>query len=344
VSDNKYNVVLAGCGGMANAWMKTAMELPSVKIVGLVDIRHEAAKALAEKYNLPAEIAGTSIRDAILRGNANLVFDVTIPAAHHEVVMAALSNGCHVLGEKPLSDSMSCAREMVAAAQKANRQYAVMQNRRFDPNIRAVRKALVEDKAVGAVEEVHGDFFIGAHFGGFRDLMDDVLIVDMAIHSFDQARYISGCDPVSVYCHASNPGHSWYKGNASATCIFEMSNGVVYTYRGSWCAEGLQTSWECSWRVVCEKGTLLWNGASEIRAQKVKEGGKHAFMSEMEDVPVAIEPLAHTGHAGLIRDFIDCLDTGRTPLTTAADNIKSLAMVMAAVESSKTGQKVPITV
>ena len=164
----------------------------------------------------------------------------------------------------------------------------------------------------------------------------------MAIHTFDQARFLGNCDPVSVYCHSFNPKHSWYKGNASAICIFEMSDGVVYTYRGSWCAEGLQTSWESQWRIVGAKGTMLWDGGSNIRAAHLKPEGKPGFHSEMEETTIKVEALPYTGHGGLIRDYIECLQTGKTPLTVCSDNIKSLAMVMAAVESSRTNKKVRI--
>ena len=66
----------------------------------------------------------------------------------------------------------------------------------------------------------------------------------MAIHTFDMARFISGADPVAVYCKEWNPSGSWYDHDASAIAIFEMTGGIVYTYRGSWCAEGLNTTWE----------------------------------------------------------------------------------------------------
>lgn len=341
VAEKQYKIVVVGCGGMSNAWISNALKIPGCSIVGLVDVRREAAAAQAQKYNLGDGVVFDTLQQALETTKADLVFDVTVPGAHHEVTLTALKNNCHILGEKPLSDNLPHAQEMVSAAKKVGKLYAVMQNRRFDPNIRAVRKA-VQSGAIGEVEEVHADFFIGAHFGGFRDVMEDVLIVDMAIHTFDQGRFICGCDPVSVYCHSSNPKHSWYKGHASATCIFEMSNGVVFTYRGSWCAEGLQTSWESNWRVVLSKGTLLWDGAKGIKAAAVKPDGKHGFHSEMIDVPVEIDPLPYGGHDGLIRDFIECLQTGRTPMTICDDNIKSLAMVMAAVESRKTGKKVAI--
>jgi predicted dehydrogenase len=76
---------------------------------------------------------------------------------------------------------------------------------------------------------VNADFYIGAHFGGFRDQMQHVLLLDMAIHSFDQARMVMQADPVSVYCREWNPKGSWYQHGASVVAVFEMTGGIVYT-------------------------------------------------------------------------------------------------------------------
>jgi predicted dehydrogenase len=51
---------------------------------------------------------------------------------------------------------------------------------------------------------------------------------------------------------------------------------------------------------------------------------------------------AKSQHEALIFDFLDCLATGRTPQTICTDNIKSLAMVEAAVESAKSEKKVKV--
>ena len=74
--------------------------------------------------------------------------------------------------------------------------------------------------AIGDLVAVHSDFFIGAHFGGFRDVMDHVLILDMTIHSFDQVRFITGRNAERVYCHEWTPRHSWHKHGPSASAIF----------------------------------------------------------------------------------------------------------------------------
>ncbi len=339
--DRKLKAVLAGCGGMSRAWLNVAKDLDRLEMVGLVDLSTEAAQKRAEEYGLAEAVTGTDLHAVLDQTGPDIVFDCTVPEAHVQVTLEALRHGCHVMGEKPLADSMENARKMVAAAQEAGKIYAVIQNRRYDPKIRRLR-AFLESGALGPLTTVNSDFYIGAHFGGFRDRMEHVLLLDMAIHTFDAARFLIGADPVSVTCKEWNPSGSWYDHDASAIALFEMSNGVVYCYRGSWCAEGLNTTWESDWRIIGQNGSVLWNGQEEFRAQTVAERG--SFFSKWQDVEVpqfdAGEKVG--GHAGLIREFVRCVESGDTPETVCSDNIKSLAMVFGAIESARAGRTVEI--
>ena len=337
----KVRAVLVGCGGMSRAWLSAASERSDLEIVGLVDIDKKNARWRAEEYRLENAEVGSDLKAVLRDVHPDVVFDVTVPSAHTDVTVTALRHGCHVLGEKPLADSMANARRSLRAAAKAGKIYAVIQNRRYNPNIRRLRRLLAKNP-IGPLTTVNCDFYIGAHFGGFRDRMEHVLLLDMAIHTFDQARLITGADPVSVYCQEWNPAGSWYDHDASAICIFEMSDGLVFTYRGSWCAEGLNTSWECDWRIVGTKGSATWDGGEGICAQAVKKGG--AFHAQMRDLPVPALAAKDRvgGHAGLIDEFVDCVRRGRTPETVCTDNIKSLAMVFAAIESAKRGRRVAV--
>ena len=212
---------------------------------------------------------------------------------------------------------------------------------RFEAEIRALRQ-FIESGAIGKPTTANCDFFIGAHFGGFRDRMAHVLLLDMAIHTFDQARLITGSNPVSVYCHEWNPVGSWYDHDASAVAIFEMTGGIVFTYRGSWCSEGRNTEWESDWRIIGENGSVTWDGGTQFEAEKVKTAG--GFRSEMETLtmPPAGKELRTGSHEGNIREFVDCVLSGGQPETTGTDNVHSLAMVFGAIESATSGRKVAI--
>ena len=336
----QFKVVLVGCGAMSKEWIRVALQIPNLELVGMVDLYEENARTRAAEFNLERVQIGTDLAQMLGRTKADLVFDVSIPEAHYGVALEAFKHGAHVLGEKPLADSLVRAIEMVNSATHSQLTHSVMQNRRFDPNILNVKKFL-ESGQIGAVTTVNADFFIGAHFGGFRDSMAHVLLLDMAIHTFDQARFMTGCDPKNVYCLEFNPKDSWYAQGSSAHCIFEMSDGVVFNYRGSWCSEGFHTTWESDWRVIGTRGTLRWDGGGYQKAQIVSETG--GFLSKHTELELPkLEHQTARGHEGLIRDFMTNLEQQTAQATPSSDNIKSLAMVFAAVESAETGLRVPV--
>ena len=336
-----FRTILVGCGNISHAWLEPTVSHPLIDYVGLVDLDPARAELIKEKYGLTWAVISQDLAELLTQIRADLLFDCAVPEAHAEITLLALQHGCHVLGEKPLAMTMAEAGGMVTAAQAAGKTLAVMQNRRFLDGVIRLRQAIGAG-LIGELTTLNADFYIGAHFGGFRDEMEHVLLLDMAIHSFDQARYIGACDPRSVYCHEWNPAGSWYRHGAAAMAIFEMSDGVVFNYRGSWAAEGLRTSWECQWRAIGTKGSIFWDGHDLFQGETILGGdGLLRDMAPL-DIP-APAPLPATGHAGLLLDFLTCLEKGRTPNTVAADNIHSLAMVLAAIESSTTGQKVTIT-
>ena len=338
-------VVLVGCGSMARTWVRAAVEDPAIRLTGLVDLDTAHAHRLAAEFDLPTDLVYADLGEAIDATRAEAVFDVTIPEAHRGVTLHALARGCHVLGEKPLSVDMASAREMVAAAEAADRVYAVTQSRRAHPAFHAIRRYLADD-GLGRVAEVHADFFRGPRFGGFRDQMAHPLLVDMAIHAFDNARQLTGADPLRVFAQAWNPAHSWYAGQASALAIFEMTDGLTFTFRGSWCADGHPTAWDADWRIVGGRGTLRWDGESQIHLQHRRDdpADPAAFEPALVSEVLSPEPLPHQGHTLLIREFArHVLSERRTPLECpASDNLRSLAMVHAAVQSADSGQPVCI--
>lgn len=337
----KRKAVVVGCGGISAAWMNAMADFDDVEIVGLCDLREENIATFRERWGVQPRSMGADLSTVLRESDADTVFDCTVPEAHASVAVTAMEAGCDVLGEKPMAPTMEQARSMVAAARKTGKTYAVIQNRRYLSSIRRFRKTIEESK-IGDLTTLNVDFYIGAHFDGFRAEMAHVLLVDMAIHTFDQARYISGTDPVRVTAVDWNPSGSWYRDGASAVAIFEMTGGVRFVYRGSWCSEGVNTSWEGDWRAICREGTLRWDGGENVWGERAAEGDGLIRTFAAMDVPPD-EPLAHTGHAGVIREFLDSLRAGKKPMTDCTDNIKSIAMVLSAVESAERGCTVDVS-
>ncbi|MFB3881075.1 MAG: Gfo/Idh/MocA family protein [Armatimonadota bacterium] len=329
--------VVVGAGAISNSWFPPLAQ-EKVEIAAVVDLRIDAAQAQIAKYDLSA-LASDDLAAVLARVKPDLVLDLTVPEAHRQVTCAALEAGCHVISEKPMASSMAEARVMVSVSERTGKLYMVSQNRRWSPQHEAVRRAIAQC-TIGNLTTVNCDFYLGAHFGGFRDQMPSPLILDMAIHHFDLARFMSGADPVAVYAREFNPKGSWYKGDVAASCIFEMTDGVVFTYRGSWCAEGFHTSWNGDWRFIGDAGTLIYAQDQDPRAQIV--AGDAGFNRPLRDESVPVPELEAVTMHGALREMLRFLSTGERPQTECHDNIKSLAMCFSAIESSKRGCRIAV--
>lgn len=334
----KLTAILVGAGGISRAWFTALKNRDDVEVIAVADLKPEAAETRVREYGLHAAVF-PGLSEALKWRIPDMVFDCTVPPAHCANSVLALRSGCHVLSEKPLAQSVAEARRIVAAMRASGKIHAVMQNRRAMKEIIAYRNVICRE--LGELTTLNADFYIGAHFGGFRDEMEHVLLLDMAIHSFDQARFIAGCDPRTVFCKEFNPKGSWYRHGASAVAIFTMSNGAVFTYRGSWCAEGFPTSWECDWRAIGTRGTAKWVN-SDVTGVRVV--GTDGFSRVCEDLQIPVPDIALSGHAGIIDEFIRCVKTGGTPQTVCDDNIKSLAMVEGAIRSAESGLEVQVEI
>jgi predicted dehydrogenase len=334
-----------GCGAMSREWLRSAAEL-GIQVQALVDIEEKNARLRAEEFKLDVPIF-TDLKTAIQEAPADALFDCTIPVAHKQVSSTALAAGLHVLEEKPLALNFQDAAELVALAKSAGKLHVVLQNRRFKRGIRQLREMLLQG-VIGELTTVHVDFFVAPHFGGFREVMPHVLLADMAIHAFDAARFVTGQNAKAVFCEEWIPKNSWYSSGPSVVAVFRMAAGVRFSYRASWCADGFRTSWDGSWRIIGTEGTLIWDGEEDLRAERLPADHlttqPNAFLKEMETVLPAAEPdPAQTrGHFSVMHQFLSAATGGPLPETVSSDNIHSLAMVLAAVESAEQGRWVEV--
>lgn len=341
----ELRAALVGCGAMSRAWLQAAAKIPGLRIVALADLEHPRAQDRAAEFDLKDAVIVGNVQDAIKQSRPDLVFDVVVPSARYEVVRAGLAAGCHVLSEKPMAQTLDEARDLVARAQEAVRIHAVVQNRRYVAGVRRIARAL-KGGAIGDIASVHADFFLAPHFGGFREEMDHVLLLDMAIHTFDALRCMTGLAALGVYCCEWNPPSSWYRQGSSAAAIFELETGAAFVYRGSWCAPGLPTSWEAGWRFVGAKGTLVWDGADAIRIEALTSGERQGLFDPVKPVepPALAESDRIGGHFGVLSDFVAAVREGSEPETSGRDNIRSLAMVFGAIESAEAQRRISILV
>jgi len=326
VSD-PVKVVLVGAGGMGKAWLATILADPAVELAGIVDLDLAVAEAAAVAAGVPDLPRGRDAVELAAATGAEAVVNVTVPRAHHPVTTAALFAGYPVLGEKPVAENVSQALSLVAAAEVSGQRFVVSQSRRYNAHLFAFKE---QARVLGDLGVLTTEFYKAPHFGGFREEMAQPLLVDMAIHQFDSARFLLDAEPVSVYCESYNPSWSWYSGDAAASAVFEMSGGVRYVFTGSWCAPGKETSWNGSWRLSGSEGSALWNGDDAPEFEAAPDAAPAPSVDPGREI------------AGSLAAFAAALRSGEPVMGEVHDNVLSLVMVEAAVESAATGTRVRV--
>jgi predicted dehydrogenase len=315
---------------MGRAWLNTVEASPLVELAGIVDLDLAAASAGAAAMGRAVSVGTGTARLAADVG-AQAIINVTVPAAHHSVTTEALTAGLPVLGEKPVASTLAQGMSLAAASELSGQLFMVSQSRRYNRRLFAAKRLA---SSIGNVGIVSADFFKAPRFGGFRDAMEHPLLLDMAIHQFDMARFLLDADPVSVFCEEYNPSWSWYRGDAAATAIFEMSGGERFVFTGSWCSPGLETSWNAAWRISGEHGSVIWDGDNEPLMESAALDDEPAGEVKSEDPGQEIE--------GALADFVWALRTGAEPMGQVHRNIMSLAMVESAVLSASSAKRVMV--
>ncbi|MGV8876373.1 MAG: Gfo/Idh/MocA family protein [Rhodoglobus sp.] len=106
-------VGVVGCGNVSRRYLHNVADDDSLSVVACADAVFSAAQAIAAEFDIAAM---TTVDELLQRDDIDIVLNLTIPAAHASVTMAALRAGKHVYTEKPLAADIVDARAILALA------------------------------------------------------------------------------------------------------------------------------------------------------------------------------------------------------------------------------------
>jgi predicted dehydrogenase len=325
-------VVLVGAGDACRLWLPVVAAMPDADLLGLVDLDAERGRRLLREHGLDVPVR-TDLRAAIAELRPAVVADLTPPANRRAVAGAAFAAGCDVVAEKPLAESVAGARALIDLAEAAGRRLVVMQNHRFHPAVERLR-AWIRSGAAGRIGLLDCELHRAVAPFPRAEALPSPLLTDMAIHAFDQARNLTGCDAVRVHCREVRPPESGFAGAPVALCTFELEGGLVFTYRGSWAAAGHETPWFGRWRVDGTRAVARWEGDGAPVVERLLEHTAAGPRFERTLLEGSVEP---NDHPAAVPALLRGLAGGVPVATEAADNIHSLAMVQAAIAAARDG-------
>jgi predicted dehydrogenase len=220
-------VCVIGLGPIGNIHSDVYAADELAELVGVCDIDEDRANAAAERLGVTAFYnVQTMLRElspdicSVATGGYEYASD------HYEPVMLALEAGCHVLCEKPISNEIPRAEEMVARAREKGLCFGVDLNHRFTPAARLARK-WVDEGRLGHLLFINMSMWIKNP----NESSPYFQLKALHPHTVDVMRYFCG-DIEAVQCFATKaPGRDIW---STAQFNMRFKNGVVGSLTGSY--------------------------------------------------------------------------------------------------------------
>ncbi|HEU4325570.1 MAG TPA: Gfo/Idh/MocA family oxidoreductase [Roseiflexaceae bacterium] len=332
-------LIQVGLGGWGQNWHANVLRpFAGVDLVGFVEPDATMREQARERLDVPPERCFGTLAEALHASDAEAVLITASLGAHIPVATAALEAGKHVLVEKPFAATVEEARGVVEAAEARGLVLMVSQNYRFYPAIRATL-TLLREQVLGPVDAVTIDFRRYANINSDpatrHQALAQPLLMDMAVHHFDLMRLLLGQEPQQVSCHAWNPPWSRFVEPAAAAATIFFDGGAVVSYRGSWVSAGPPTPWAGEWQIECERGAILMTSRADtdLSAERVTLRPLKKTARQ-----IALPELPAFDRAGALDAFVRAVRTGEPPECSGRDNLGTLWLMRAAIESANTGE------
>lgn len=317
---------LIGCGAIGRRHAAAIAASPDGELVGACDVDLSRARALSAS-------AFDDVAALLAETRPDTVFVATPDHLHVEPVLAALASGCDVFCEKPLAMTLDEAQAMADAAAGAKRALAVDYNRRYGFGY-ATAHALASEGRIGDV--THAVLRVTDGVPPFvKGRGPYAFLFSMLTHHIDLMRWFCG-EIVSVHARCSRPDDEGKFLDAALS--FGFASGAVGAIVGGW-REGQSRTIEAMevggtdgavWVEDVQKRVRLHGLAADTVQEWQPDafwGGSSVFYDSLD---------AH------VRDFLARVRRGDAPLVTAADGVRGLQIVAAAVESHESGCAVDV--
>jgi predicted dehydrogenase len=345
-----YRMIQVGTGGHGRSWCERFLP-PNVRdglieVVAAVDVNPDALANAQKHLGLPPEKCYTDMRRAFDENMADFCTVVVPPAFHEQVVDMALAHDMHILSEKPIADTLAASVRIAEKVKRAGKKMAVTMSHRFDQDKTTMRREL-RSGAYGALDYLICRFTcdmrkFGAWGAIFRHQIQDPLMIEGAVHHLDILADMADAKCDTLYAQTWNPRWGEYAGDSQGLVTMHFGNDTRALYEGAKTNAVSLNGWTDEYiRAECELATLVLDrrrlvklpyNSETIRANKRESDG--------EEIPLLQQP--KWANTWLVEKFVRWLDGGEMMETNVEDNLQSVALIFAAIESSHSGQPVRV--
>jgi predicted dehydrogenase len=338
--------LIAGLGSIGRRHLRNLIALREKDIILL-----RTRKGTLPDDELAAFPVETDLKETLKKHKPDAVIIANPTALHLDIAIPAAEAGCHILLEKPVSNSLERLDVLQNTAQKSGSRILVGFQFRYHPTINKARE-LVQSNAIGNVLTVHahwGEYLPQWHpwedyrqsYAARADLGGGVIVT--LTHPFDYLRYLIG-EVDSLFSFNGHLSPLQVDVEDAAEIGLKFKNGAI----GGVHLNYFQRPPVHRLEIVGTDGTLRWDNADGIlHFYKMQT----PFGSYSDDPPAPVTE-AFSPPAGFERNqlfiaqtrhFIDVVRGEEEPMCNLNDGVQALKMALAAYESQKSGSIISIS-
>jgi predicted dehydrogenase len=329
----KIKILIAGAGSIGRRHLRNLLALGERDILlyrtGRATLPDDELSTFPVEFDLQSALAHRP--DAVIISNpTSLHLDVAIPAA---------DAGCHLLLEKPISNTMRRVPELKDAAQRGGGKILVGFQFRFHPGLQHVAE-LLKEQAIGRLVSARaswGEYLPGWHpwedyrqsYSARPDLGGGVILT--LCHPLDYMRWLLG-EVDSLWAMAAKVGDLDLSVEDTAEIALRFQNGALGSIHLDYNRQPASHHLE----IVGTHGVIQWDNADGA-ARVYRVSGQRW---EVYAPPPGFE--RNDMFLAQMRHFLAVARAETQPLCSFEDGVKALELALRAVESAQQGKMLPI--
>lgn len=322
--------VIIGAGGIAKKHAEAINRIPNLEAIGVIDPNPVNADRIAKLCNTKVVATLEEIIDQV-----HMVHLLTPPSKRVAYAEMAMKAGKHVLCEKPIAVSLEDAYVLLDLSGKSEGIFMTAFNMRFRPGYLKWQDDVLSGRLGDVLSVWSQRIGPGSGFNaplGESWRTDPTLVCGMSIeslsHDIDMIRALGlEIKRVSAKVRGTRPELPAFDNNAQV--FMELYNGGSVTINASW----------SSYLPMCSRGVIGTKGTSVISGDGFFDFMDHRIKTagmQYEQITRINDPFDSESYVTENRHFVECIEKGIRPLTTAECGVKALKVSLAILESSRT--------
>ena len=333
------NFGVIGYGTIGKTHAQVIQGLPDAKLAAIATRTPDNARQAGERHGCAFY---TDYRDMLRRDDIDIVTICTPAALHMPMALDVAAAGKHCILEKPIEINVERSQRVIEAFDKRGLTLSVIFQHRFDPASEHIKAAI----DAGAFGKLHygtakvvlfrtREYYQATVWRGAWEGDGGGALMNQAIHNIDLLQYFMG--PVEAVCGKYDTLRHDIEAEDIGVALLRFQSGALGVIEGMTLAypgRGTQVS------VFGQSGSAgVKNNALEHYC--FESGKDPRFEALLEQG--AEDPALHLPFARQYQNVIDAVQRGRPPLVTGQEALKSVRLVQAIYQSSRTGAWVSLT-